>query len=219
MRKTKMDDGFYPYLVEGAALIGAPGIPMLMDLRNTEIPKKLIPFEKILRTNDKRGYVHFYMHDKYFEQILTSTSKYVDLLKQFDGVITPDCTLERGQAPCLQQTNTYFNRAVGYYLQKQGIPVIPNIRWSDTKSFEYCFLGVPKNSIVCISTHGCIKSNREKAFFKIGLREMMLELNPTSILVHGPMPSGVFAEYLDDPRFHRYPSMLEQVHASRGGDV
>ena len=35
MHKTQMDDGFYPYLVDGAALVGAPGIPMLMDLGNT----------------------------------------------------------------------------------------------------------------------------------------------------------------------------------------
>ena len=37
-----MDDGFYPYLVDGAALVGAPGIPMLMDPGNTQIPKCLI---------------------------------------------------------------------------------------------------------------------------------------------------------------------------------
>lgn len=69
------------------------------------------------------------MHDKYFMKFLTSTNRYVDLLKQFDGVITPDCTMLVGQAACIQQTNTYFNRAIGFYLQKQRIPVIPNIRW------------------------------------------------------------------------------------------
>lgn len=50
-----------------------------------------------------------------------------------------DCSLLIGQSKCLQQTNTYFNRAVGYFFQKNGIPVIPNIRWSDESSFEYCF--------------------------------------------------------------------------------
>ena len=60
------------------------------------------------------------MHDKDFSDVLTSTTKYLDLLKQFDGVITPDCSLLIGQSKCLQQTNTYFNRAVGYYFQKNG---------------------------------------------------------------------------------------------------
>ena len=219
MHKTKMDDGFYPYLVDGAALVGAPGIPALMDLHNTQVPRKLIPFEKIRRVEDRRGYVHFYMHDRYFEHMLTATTKYVDLLKRFDGVITPDCTLERGQAPCLQQTNTYFNRAVGYYLQKQGIPVIANIRWSDERSFEYCFLGVPKKAIVCVSTHGCIKSRREKQLFKAGFEEMLRQLEPTEILVHGLMPPEVFGGYEGDIRFHRYPSQLEQVHSRKKGDA
>ena len=162
------------YLTKGAILVGNPGIPMLLDLKNTQIPKGLVPFNKIGTEKDKNKYVHFYIHDYQFSQILTSTKKYVDRLKQFDGVITPDCSMLINQAQCLQQTNTYFNRAIGFYLQKQGIPVIPNIRWSDEKSFEYCFLGVPKHSIVSISTHGCIRSSAQKEMFKIGLKEMII---------------------------------------------
>ena len=212
MRKTILDDGFHSYLVEGASFVGAAGIPALMNLSNTQIPKGLIPFEKAKKTSNKRQYVHFYMHDKFFADVLTSTTKYVDLLKEFDGVISPDCTMLIGQSPCLQQTNTYFNRAVGYYLQKQGIPVIPNIRWSDESSFEYCFLGVPKNSIVSVSTHGCIRSNKQKEIFKQGLTEMIKRLEPTDVLVHGYMPDVVFKDLEDKTNFHRYPSLFEQTH-------
>lgn len=75
--------------------------------------------------------MHFYMHDKSFARMLCFTSRYIDLLRQFDGVITPDPSLLINQSKCLQETNTYMNRAVGFYLQKNGIPVIPNVRWSD----------------------------------------------------------------------------------------
>ncbi len=212
MKKTLLDDGSYPYLTEGAELIGEAGIPALLNLDNVEIPKSMIPFEKIKVTQNKRQYVHFYMHDKYFSNVLTATNKYVDILKEFDGVITPDCTLLVGQAKCIQQTNTYFNRAVGFYLQKQGIPVIPNIRWSDETSFEYCFLGVPKHSIVCVSTHGCIKSKREKDIWRAGTEEMLRVLEPTDVLVHGFMPEDVFGKYFCYSNFHRYPSLFEQTH-------
>ena len=140
MKKTILDDGFHNYLVEGASFVGSPGIPSLMNLKNIQIPKGLIPFEKIKHTTNKRQYVHFYMHDKFFADVLTTTKKYVDLLKEFDGVISPDCTMLIGQSPCLLQTNTYFNRAVGFYLQRQGIPVIPNIRWSDEIALNIVFL-------------------------------------------------------------------------------
>ncbi len=216
MKKTILDDGSYPYLTEGAELVGEPGIPALLDIDNTQVPKGLVPFEKAKRTSNKRQYVHFYMHDKYFARVLTATDKYVDLLKEFDGVITPDCTMLAGQAPCIQQTNTYFNRAVGFYLQKQGIPVIANIRWSDEESFKYCFLGVPKNGIVSISTHGCLRSKRDKELFRIGTKEMIKVLEPTDILVHGYMPDEVFGEFYSQARFHRYPSLFEQTHKKEG---
>lgn len=214
MKKTPLDDGFYQHLTEGAEFVGDAGIPALLDLKNTQVPKGLIPFEKIRsKKYDKRRYVHFYMHDKYFTRILTSTEKYIDDLKQFDGVITPDFTMLIGQSKCLLETNTYFNRAVGFNLQKQGIPVIPNIRWSDERSYEFCFLGAPKNDIVAISTHGCIRSKQQKATFKYGLEEMLRQLTPTDVIVHGHMPDEVFADYMQETRFHRFPSLFEETHA------
>lgn len=156
--KSIFDDGFQAYLTEGATFVGRPGIPMMMNLNNTQIPLDMIPFEKARSYQNKRQYVHFYMHDRSFSRVLTATNRYLDLLKRFDGVITPDCTMLIGQSPCLQESNTYMNRAVGFYLQKQGIPVIPNIRWSDESSFDYCFLGVPVGIMVAVSTYGCIQT-------------------------------------------------------------
>lgn len=130
----------------------------------------------------------------------------------YDGVITPDCTMLIGQSKCLLQTNTYFNRAIGFYLQKQGIPIIPNIRWSDKDSYDFCFLGVPKKSIVAVSTHGCIRNKQQKRFFKDGLEEMIKQLEPSNVIVHGHMPEEVFNDYMKATQFHRYPSLFEETH-------
>ncbi len=216
MKKTIFDDGFQAYLTEGATTVGSAGIPMLMNLDNVQIPKSILPFSKSMSCRNKRQYIHFYQHDKEFSRVLTSTTKYVDLLKLYDGVITPDCTLLIGQSPCLQQANTYMNRAVGFYLQKQGIPVIPNIRWSDESSFEYCFLGVHPGTIVSISTHGCIRSKEQKTMFKTGLAAMLETLHPSAILVHGYMPDEIFEEYMGQVEFHRYPSEFERTHRKDG---
>ncbi len=216
IRKTILDDGFQSYLTEGAVLVGEEGIPMLMDLENISIPKDMIPFSKAKACANKRQYIHFYEHDIAFSTVLTGTKYYLDLLKQFDGVITPDCSMLIGQSRCLQATNTYMNRAVGYYLQKNGIPVIPNIRWSDESSFSYCFLGVPKNGIVSVSTHGCITSRDERQLFKLGMTAMMEELTPHDVLVHGYMPDDIFGDFFDLAEFHRYPSMFERTHQKVG---
>ncbi len=215
-RKTIFDDGFQAYLTEGATFTGAPGIPMLMDLNNTQVPKDMVPFSKAKTCANKRQYVHFYMHDREFSRVLTATDQYLDLLKLYDGVITPDCTMAIGQAPCLQQTNTYMNRAVGFYLQKNGIPVIPNVRWSDESSFEYCFLGVPRGAMVSVSTHGCITSKDERRMFKIGLGAMLEVIQPRRVLVHGYMPEDIFGEYICQVEFHRYASQFERTHKKGG---
>ncbi len=218
MYKTIYDDGFQSYLVEGATFIGNPSMPALMDLKNTQIPKDIIPFDKAKRAPNKRAYVHFYLHDTKFQSVLQCTSKYLDLLKQFDGVISPDPTLLIGQQDYLQQTNTYLNRAVAFYLQKNGIPVIPNVRWSDESSFAYCFTGVPKESIVSVSTHGCIHTREQKEVFKKGLSKMIEVLHPTNVIVHGKMPDYIFSEYKHLTRFHRYPSEFERTHEKAGDD-
>ena len=219
MKRSILDDGFQAYLTEGASFVGAPGIPMLMNLYNSQIPRDLLPFGKARSCENKRQYIHFYQFDNCFSSVLTATTKYIDVLKLYDGVITPDCSILIGQSRCLQEANTYMNRAVGYYLQKQGIPVIPNIRWGDESTYDFCFLGVPKNGIVCISTHGCLRDKELRRIFKAGIPVMLDELAPKTVLVHGFMPEEVFGEYIHRSHFVRYASEYERTHPKNGGDT
>lgn len=216
IRKTIFDDGFQAYLTNGATLVGAPGIPMLMNLDNVQIPRDMLPFSKAKTCTNKRQYIHFYQHDKEFSRVLTATKRYLDMMKLYDGVITPDCTMGINQAPCLLQANTYMNRAVGFYLQKNGIPVIPNIRWSDESSFAYCFLGVHPGSIVSVSTHGCIREKQQRQMFRIGVEAMLDTLDPKAVLVHGFMPNDIFGQFLNQVEFYRYPSVFERTHCKAG---
>lgn len=43
-KKKKIDDGFFPDLVEGASRVGYMEIPELMDFGNAEVPESLVPF-------------------------------------------------------------------------------------------------------------------------------------------------------------------------------
>ena len=121
------------------------------------------------------------------------------------------------QSKCLQQTNTYFNRAVGYYCQRNGISVVVNVRWSDESSFTYCFLGIPKGSIVCVSTHGCLRSREQKRMFNRGMHAMLEAIKPRVVLVHGYMPDDVFGEFRGQVEMYRYPSLFEHTHKKEEG--
>lgn len=203
MAKTVVDDGFAPYLVNGAEFDGKWEIPIIKsDL--IEIPKDIVPLDKIKKISkeDKKNvFVHFYMHDIAFRRILSDVDKYIDQFKEYAGVISPDFSLYIDMPLCLQQTNVYLNRAVGYFIQSKGIKVIPNVRWGDERSYEFAFLGIEKESIYAISTVGCIRSMEEKNRFEKGLEEMINRLKPKQIIVNGTMPDYVFNDFYEKVEF------------------
>ena len=215
MNKIAFDNGFNSQLVKNATFVGEPGIPMLSKMNNIDIPSNLVPFTKLRTSKTKKGYIHFYEHDRYFSSFLNNPSKYLEGLKNYDGVITPDPTMFVDESKCLLETATYINRAYGFFLQENGIPVIPNIRWTNEKSFDYCFLGAPKHYVVSISTHGCCRSKKQKEDFRNGLLKMLEVLEPTDVLVHGYMPKEIFESIPYEVNFHRFPSEFEQTHSNK----
>ena len=57
------------------------------------IPEKLLPFDKAMANKDYAQWVHFYIHDRDFERIWNHPNKYLEILKRYEGVITPDFSL------------------------------------------------------------------------------------------------------------------------------
>lgn len=214
--KLFYDDGFNDFLVKGASFISKKKFPLLPLNSDVETPKTLIPFTKLRTSKNKRGFIHFYIHDKYFKCFMEHPEKYLELLKQYDGVISIDLTMYIGNTPCLLETSTYMNRAISYFLIRNGVPLIHNIRRTNKDSFKFCFLGIPRHSTVCISTHGCIKSKEQRSLFKLGLKKLIKALEPIKILVYGKMPDAIFAEFKNKVTFIRYPSEFELTHENKG---
>ena len=213
--KHIIDDGFNAELVAKAYFEGIMEIPILSKPKEIIIPSTVIPFSMANRSTDHSEFVHFYEHDKRFSDVLTATKEQLSVLQEFAGVISPDCSLYRDMPLCLQIANTYMNRAVGYYLQSQGLYVIPNVRWGDERTYttvelpeKIAFLGVPRNSIFSIGTYGCIKSAENKHYFREGLTAMLDELYPQVVLVYGAMPDSIFAPVKDRARFVNFPDWI-----------
>ena len=217
--KYLIDDGYYSHLVENCDFESIYEIPVIKAKKEILIPNELTPFDKRNRNINMDNFIHFYIFDYTFRQILNSPDRYLKQLKCFKGVITPDFSLYRNMPFTLQITNTYFNRAVGAYLQSHGMYVIPNIRWSDERTYlpyngeePLAFIGAPKNYIVSISTHVCIKSKEDRKYFKEGLRAMIDYLSPEVVIVYGRMPSDIFDEFKDKTKFINYISYIESKH-------
>ena len=81
--------------------------------------------------------------------------------------------------------NIYRSRQIGQYYQSQGIKVIPTISWAEEETFKFCFEGIPKGSIVSISTIGVKKNKEALKIWRAGVDELIRRIEPSTILIYG----------------------------------
>lgn len=218
-KKNLVDEGFRVSLVETAFFDGVFEIPHIDAPEKIIIPQKgMVPFSLRERSLLCEDFVCFYEHDVNFREILTDTENYVEDLKRFPGVITPDCSLYLDAPLCVQIASIYLNRAVGYYLSKQGLYVVPNIRWGDERTFTrepfkeaVAFQGVDRHSIVSVGTYGQIRSHESKKVFRAGLVEMLKELEPKVVLVYGAMPDSIFGDLVSKTEFIQFQDWTSRM--------
>ena len=191
--RTGCKDVFRAFLVENARYEGNLEIPCIET--EHRLPTRLIPFSKAIGGKDNDAWVHFYEDDVCFERLWNQPNKYLPILKKYAGVITPDFSVYRDMPLVMQQWNIYRSRAMGHWLQENGLPVITNIRWGDERTYDLCCTGVPFKSTIAIGSHGCIKILQERNHFVRGLDYVVNKLKPKTIIVYGTTPEDVFAKY------------------------
>ena len=142
-------------------------------------------------------WVHFYEDDVAFERLWSNPNKYLPILKRYGGGLTPDFSLYRDMPLVMQHWNIYRSRAIGFWLQENGIPIIVNIRYGDERTYAVSCLGAPRNCSFVIGTHGCIKRAKDREYFTTGLEYAVSVLSPKTIIVYGAAPDAIFGKYID----------------------
>lgn len=130
-----IDDGFNSELVETAFFDGILEMPVIERQKKIVIPTGMVPFSKRNYSEDNNEHVVFYEHDINFADVLRNPNLYIDDIGKFSGVVTLDCSLYIDMPLIAQMANVYRSRAIGHYLQKNGLQVIPNVRWGDERSY------------------------------------------------------------------------------------
>lgn len=194
---AQFNNVFHSFLVEKADYDGYFELPKIRT--SSQLPDRVITFSKAMaRTwNDFDCWVMFYEHDVNFERLWHNPKQYLAKLKKFKGIISPDFSLYRNMPLCMQMWNTYRGRAIAVWLQNNGVEIIPNVRFNDERTYEFCFDGIEKFKTVAVGTHGCIKNRIDKDYFKDGLAEMVRRLSPRTIIVYGAAPDDIFKKYRD----------------------
>ena len=148
-------------------------------------PKNLIGFNYAKTNKDKNVGIHFYLDDYQFERVWNDPDIYADMLSEYDCILSPDFSLYLDMPMPMKIWNVYRSRQIGQYYQLQGIKVIPTISWAEKETFSFCFKGIPKGSIVSISTIGVKRDEEALQIWKDGMDAMIKEIEPSAILVYG----------------------------------
>lgn len=195
MKKLNKDragckDVFRAFLLQGVDFAGKYDLPVIKE--EHVIPRKCIRFsESIREKKDFHQWVVFYEDDFQFERIWNNPKKYIDILKKYDGVITPDFSLYYDMPLAMQIWNIYRSRAIGAWLQKSGIRVVPNIRFGSSETYDIVCDGISKHSVISVGTLGCIKRLNYRDEFENALLKIALKLEPETIIVYGSLPGNV----------------------------
>ena len=149
------------------------------------IPEELIGFNYAKTSEKKNAGIHFYLDDYQFERVWNNPEKYVELFQEYDCILSPDFSLYMDMPMPMKVWNVYRSRLMGAYYQSYGIPVIPTLSWAEKETFDFCFKGIPKGSIVSISTLGVKKDKDAMKTWLDGVKEMLKTVNPKTLLIYG----------------------------------
>ena len=108
-------------------------------------------------------------------------------------------------------------RAFGNWVSEHNISVINNVRWGTRETWNYCFDGIPKNSVVAIGTAASgLKKSLYRRQFETGLRKMIEIIKPKAIIVFGSVHYDFFNDLKKQGlEIINFPSKTSEVFARR----
>lgn len=148
-------------------------------------PTGLMGFNYALTSQDHSKGIHFYVDDYQFERIWNDPHKYINVLRDFDCVLTPDFSLYMDMPMSMKIWNVFRSRLIGQMMQDEGLTVIPTVSWAEPETFAFCFDGLPEKSVLSISTVGVKQDPNAFEIWKAGTTELIKRKKPSALLVYG----------------------------------
>jgi hypothetical protein len=186
-------DVFNAFLVSDASYAGLFEFPVIDP--TYWIPNRLIRFSKAISSKDYDQWIHFYEDDCLFERVWRNPRRYLKILSRFNGVILPDFSVYRDMPLNMQLWNIYRSRAIGCWLQSEGVRVIVNVRYADERTSLACCDGISEHCVIAVGSHGTLKNREDRSCFCKGLDVVVDKLKPSAIIVYGSTPEAVFEKY------------------------
>lgn len=198
------------------------GIPEISATQTTG--DKMLRFCDFKEVSDPENYIAHFCYDDYkFISAWRNPDKYLERLRKFKAVVSPDFSLYTDFPKALQILSCYRRQWCGAYWKFMGIDVIPDVVWGDKDSFDFCFEGIPRHSTVAVSSVGVKRdsewNDKKNSLFRIGYNEMLKRLEPTTILFYGDMIDGLDGNIIQIPSYYAQKRQIlnEKTKVKRNG--
>ncbi len=155
---------------------------------NGPVDFEVIGFNQRNKSQGQGQAVHFFLNDWVFRRAMWERlEKSVHELSKFDAVFAPDFSLWTDLPDFYNKESLFKNRLCTAYMQSCGFNVIPVASFGNVDSLSYCLCGLPQNSVIAISGVGHLRRKADDVLWHYALREIDRQLNPTLILIYGPV--------------------------------
>ena len=186
----------------------AYGIP---DLPATEfVPANLAAWNMPRHRNYAAvsgGALHFFLDDYRFETAWASPERLLPRVLAVGASLTPDFSLWVDMPRAAQIWNSYRARWCGAYWASEGATVIPTATWGTPETYDFCFDGIPEDSVVATSAMGMWKYKSDQILFRDGIQELVDRKRPKLILCYGKLR---YCDGLDLPNVVEYPTFWDR---------
>lgn len=171
-----------------ARTIGPFGLPQLLPER--AVPHDVISWSERRAARPERHWVDFFIDDSRFEGLWRDPWRCLPLLRRFAGVIGPDFSMAPEMLPAQAVWNCARNRVLAYWMQREGVRVIPAASWRGPEDFAWCFDGLPEGGAIAVSTNGCLSTAHGRTAFLRGAAELFARKSPKPLVVCGRQLPG-----------------------------
>ena len=162
---------------------GVYGGGVVGDLSHTLFVWRTVATEKA-----HGGMLAFFLDDARLETVWRSPDRYTQqfLRHEVASLVEVDFSLWADDPLPVQLHNVYRQRALARRWQEAGLIVAPCLNWSDERSFEFCFSGVPRECPVAFTECRTAASSAEdRRAFNHGLHEAIRQVRPQTLVIYG----------------------------------
>lgn len=192
--KPYIRDVYLAYLIDGANRTEPEGFPIIeIDMVAKTPPTELIQWDRKRQdvVDPAKTTICFYCNDEKFVPVLNKPNHYLETLKKYESVVGPDASPYSNMPAVVQNSQIFVNLAITYYLAKNGIKIIPNVRLGNDQTLP-SLKAYPQGTLIAIGTHGFTHKVENREIFKKQIEIIIHKLNPSGIVVYGPASDYLF---------------------------